>query len=216
MGVGSTSTAQIEVRIRRSAPGVGSAEKAMVRPSADHAMSATPQSPAVTWRGTAPRIASTTNRCDQRSRWPASSQRQSARRIRRATGVGSSAFAAPFRCLRPEASTGGTVPTRKRGGSTSAVKASRLPSGDQASSPTAPYPRRRTAWGRASARRRSSTNAAAGSSSFVGSPRTNATRLPSGESRGRPSRMIPPVSWRGRPVRPLRPPSTGMAYRWLT
>ena len=86
----STSTAQIVVRGWRSGSGPRSVVKAIVRPSGCQAMSETPQSPLVTWRGRAV-AQSTTKRCDHRSRWPSSSQRQSVRVMRRARGDGVSA-----------------------------------------------------------------------------------------------------------------------------
>ncbi len=131
----STSTAQIVDLGARSGCGPRSLVKTTVRPSGCQAMSLTPQSPLVTCRGTAPRSRSTTHRCDQRSRWPSSSQRQSMRSIRRARGLSWSVV--------PTRATG---PTSQRGGSTSAVNAIRVPSGDQAISPTPPWrPRRKRA-----------------------------------------------------------------------
>ena len=93
----STSTAQIVVRQWRSGSGPRSAVNAIVRPSGCHAMSETPQSPLVTWRGRAD-LESMTKRCDHRSRWPCSSHRQSVRVMWRATGASSEPdFAAPRR-----------------------------------------------------------------------------------------------------------------------
>ena len=203
--VGSTSTAQIVVRGWRSGSGPRSAVNAIVRPSGCQAMSSTPKSPCVTWRGRAPRSASTTNRCDQRSRWPSSSQRQSVRSMWRASGASVSVVA--------RREIGGTGPTRKRGGSTSAVNASRRPSGDHASSPTAPCRPRRTARTRRGTARSSRWMAATEASS-AGSVRTKASAWPSGDRRGRTSRVMPVVNVVGRGMRRAAP--TSMAIKCET
>jgi hypothetical protein len=92
-GPASTSTAQIFVNGARSASSPRLAANATVRPFGCHVTCSTPQSPRVTCRaGPAARpaaVTSRTNRCDQRSRWPTSSHRQSARATRRAVAAGS-------------------------------------------------------------------------------------------------------------------------------
>ena len=185
----STSIAQIVVRGRTSGSGPRADVNAILCPSGLQAMSDTPQSPEVTCRGLAPGFASTTNRCDQRSRWPTPSQRQSDRVIRRASGDSSRRDRGSLRPI------GGTSPTRNRGGSTSAVKARRDPSGDHSTSPTDPKPIART-W-RTRPPAIGTRHRRVGSPSSSVSPRRNATCRASGEIRGQPSRTAPLVIARG-------------------
>ena len=174
---------------RRSGCGPRSLVKTTVRPSGCQAMSLTPQSPLVTCRGTAPRSRSTTHRCDQRSRWPSSSQRQSMRSIRRARGLS----------LLGRSRRGRPCPTSQRGGSTSAVNARRRPvrrPGDLAdpavaAAPDACAPGRRRCRSAAGSRARRRRRGRSGRRRRV---------RPSGEIRGRVSRTTPLVRTRGRAI----------------